>query len=348
MLRLCDDPRANRNPTISHEIRLASRPRGRPALRHFALARTELPPIRDGQMLVRNLYMSLDSYMKARMSDAPSRIPPFRLGEPLEGSAIGEVVASRSDGFSPGDVVTSMQGWREYFLTEAGGVHRVDRSIQPLSAYLGPLGTAGLTAWVGLNLVGGLAKDRVFVSAAAGAVGSVAGQLAKLRGCYVVGSAGSREEVAMLVGELGFDAAFDCTQGSLRKQLHAAAPQGVDVYFDNMGGAHLEAALAVMRPQGRVVACDAVPHYDQFAEPARSFGVRNLSLVISKRLTIRGFVVSDWLYQVPTFIRDVGGYLRDGRLHTNETVIDGIERAPQALIDLVRGHTTGNVIVRLA
>jgi len=328
----------------SREIRLASRPSGWPQAGNFAVAQVDVPPPADGQVLVRNLFMSVDPYMRGRMNDVKSYTPPFQIGQPLEGGAVGEVVESRAPGLSSGDIVTSMRGWRELFAADARDVRRVEQPGPRPSLHLGVLGMTGLTAWVGLNLVEVAAGDLVFVSGAAGAVGSVAGQLAKLRGCYVVGSAGSPEKVRVLVEELGFDAAFDYKNGDIPAQLRAVAPDGIDVYFDNVGGDHLEAALAAMRVRGRIIACGAISRYnDETPQP----GPRNLALVIGKRLVIKGFIVSDWLGLAPEFVKEAAGYIRDGRLRVKETVVDGLERAPQAFIDMLRGENIGKMIVKL-
>jgi NADPH-dependent curcumin reductase CurA len=328
---------------MSRAIVLASRPRGWPVHENFTLTEAELPPPGDGQVLVRNAFMSVDPYMRGRMNDARSYVPPFQLGQPLEGGAVGEVIESRAPGLSAGDLVTSNRGWRDFFVADARELRRVDRTVPP-SMYLGALGMTGLTAWVGLNLVEAKAGDRVFVSAAAGAVGSVAGQLAKLRGCHVVGSAGSPEKVRVLVEELGFDAAFNYKDGPVGEQLKTHAPEGIDVYFDNVGGDHLEAALAAMRVHGRIAACGSISGYN--AESAAA-GPRNMVLIVGKRLTIRGFIVLDWLPQVPQFLDDVAPHVRDGRLRVKETVVDGLDNAPQAFIDLLRGANVGKMIVRL-
>jgi NADPH-dependent curcumin reductase CurA len=326
------------------EITLASRPKGWPTAENFALVRVETPPPADGQVLVRNLYMSVDPYMRGRMNDVRSYVPPFQIGQPLEGAAVGEIVESRAADLKPGDLVTSTRGWRDGFVADAKDVRRVSRSVEPLSAYLGVLGSTGFTAWLGLNLVDVKAGDIVFVSAAAGAVGSVAGQLAKLRGCRVIGAAGSAEKVNVLVNEFGFDAAFNYKDGAIAEQLRVAAPDGIDVYFDNVGGEHLEAALSAMRNHGRIVACGAISRYN---DEAPTPGPRNLFLMIGKRLTMRGFLVFDSMPQMPAFLNEVRPYLAEGRLRAKETVVEGLERAPQAFIDLLRGKNIGKMIVKL-
>jgi NADPH-dependent curcumin reductase CurA len=330
--------------TTSREIRLASRPRGWPTLENFELVTVEVPPPEEGEVLVRNLSISVDPYMRGRMKDVKSYVPPFQVGKPLEGGAVGEVVASRAAGFSPGDVVTSMRGWRELFVAPARELQRVDPRVQPLSAHLGALGATGFTAWIGLELAKIEAGNRVFVSGAAGAVGSIAGQLAKLGGCRVVGSAGGPEKVKVLIEELGFDAAFDYKQGDLEAQLKAAAPDGIDVYFDNVGGPQLEAALAVMRLRGRIIACGAISQYNDETPPP---GPRNLALVIGKRLSMQGFLVFDWNHRQPTFLAEVGTLYAAGKLRAKETVVKGLENAPRAFLDLLRGANIGKMVVQL-
>jgi NADPH-dependent curcumin reductase CurA len=329
------------------EIRLAARPSGEPAPSDFEVASVEVGDPAPGEVVVRNLLMSVDPYMRGRMNDVPSYVPPFRLGEAMTGGAVGEVVASAADGLSEGDVVVHDLGWRELAVLPGARARPVDVSLAPPSAYLGVLGMPGLTAYVGLLDVAALREgDVVFVSGAAGAVGSLAGQLAKLRGHVVVGSAGSPEKVAMLRDELGFDAAFDYHDGPVRRLLRAAAPDGIDVYFDNVGGEHLEAAVGALRVHGRVALCGAVSGYNA-TEPAP--GPRNLALAIGKRLTLRGFIIFDHADRQAAFLEEVAPLLRDGRITARETIVDGgIEAAPQAFIDLLRGANTGKMLVRLA
>ena len=328
----------------TRQIVLAGRPRGFPAPENFAIRPVTLPDPADGQVLVRNLYMSVDPYMRGRMDAARSYIPPFALGQALEGGAIGEVLESSTAGLRRRDVVLSNFGWREHFVANANEVRRVDR-IAPLTAYLGVLGVPGMTAWVGLNLADARPGERVFVSAAAGAVGSIAGQLAKLRGCRVVGSAGSGAKVKLIVEEFGFDAGFNYREGDIAGQLAAAAPEGIDVYFDNVGGEHLEAAISAMRLHGRIVACGAISLANAVEAPP---GPRNLALVIGKRLTIRGFILMDWLDKTQDFLREVGGLLAAGKLRVRETIVEGLDQAPQAFLDMLRGANVGKMLVKLA
>ena len=328
----------------SREIRLASRPVGTPRPDNFTLAETQIAPPKDGEVLVRNLFMSVDPYMRGRMNDTKSYVPPFEIGKPLSGAAVGEVVESFASGFKPGDAVLSNLGWREGFVTTANQLRPLNRAIEPLSVYLGALGITGMTAWVGLRLVDVKASDVVFVSGAAGAVGSIAGQLAKIYGCRVIGSAGSEEKIRFLRDECGFDVAFNYKTEDTLEQLKAAAPDGIDVYFDNVGGETLQAALSVLRVNGRIAACGSISGYNnEKPQP----GPTNLHNIITKRLTIKGFIVSDWLHQLGAFQTEVGGYYQSGRLKHQETAVSGIEHAVDAFMGLFTGSNTGKMVVKL-
>lgn len=329
----------------SREIRLASRPKGHPNAGNFTMAQVVLEPLQDGQVLVRNLYMSVDPYMRGRMNDAKSYVPPFELGKPLSGGAVGEVIESRAKEFKPGDTVVSFLGWREYCIARPQELHSVGRDIHPLSVYLGVLGMTGMTAWAGLQLVDVKAGDVIYISGAAGAVGSVAGQLAKLRGCRVIGSAGSAEKVTFLRTDCGFDSAFDYKRGPILEQLNRATPDGIDVYFDNVGGEALEAALSALRVHGRIIACGAISGYNEETLPP---GPSNLFYMVTKRLTMKGLIVSDWLDRQSEFEKEVGGYFRAGKLKHKETVLEGIERAVDAFIGLFQGQNVGKMVVKLA
>jgi NADPH-dependent curcumin reductase CurA len=330
----------------AREIQLAARPVGEPKPTDFRLAEVGVGDPQDGEVLVRNLVMSVDPYMRGRMNDRRSYVPPFELGSALTGGAVGEVVASRADGLAEGDLVLHGLGWREYAVVAARHVRRVDPDVAPPSAFLGVLGMPGLTAYAGLLDVGGLRDgDVVFVSGAAGAVGSLAGQIAKLRGHVVVGSAGSQEKAAYVRDELGFDAAFNYRDGAVSELLGAAAPDGIDLYFDNVGGEHLEAAIGALRLHGRIAMCGSISAYNATEPPP---GPRNMFQFVAKRLTLRGFLVRDHEQRRADFEREVGGWLREGRIVARETVVEGIEQAPQAFIDLLRGANTGKMLVRLA
>src|ERR1022692_882010 len=329
----------------SREIRLVSRPSGMPTAANFTQTQIELPPLPDQQVLVRNLFMSVDPYMRGRMNDGKSYLPPFELGKPLDGGAVGEVIESRAGEFKPGDAVTSNFGWRECFMASPKELHPVSRESQPLSVYLGALGMTGMTAWAGLNLVEVKAGDVIFISGAAGAVGNVAGQLAKLRGCRVIGSAGSAEKVRFLREECGFDNVFNYKAGPVLEQLNREAPDGIDVYFDNVGGETLEAALSALRLNGRIIACGGISGYN--SETPRP-GPSNLFNIITKRLTMRGFIVSDWLDRRAEFEEEVGAYFKAGKVKNKETVVKGIDQAPAAFIGLFQGQNVGKMVVELA
>jgi len=330
----------------SREIRLASRPEGEPQPSNFELAETDVAAPAEGELVVRNTFMSVDPYMRGRMNDAKSYTPPWQIGQALDGGALGEVVESRADGFEPGDVVVHGLGWRELAVLPANRAQKIT-PIEGVSdsAFLGVLGMPGFTAYAGLLDVAELKPDDVvFVSGAAGAVGSLAGQIAKLRGNpRVIGSAGSPEKVAWLTDELGFDAAFDYHDGKVAHLLRDAAPDGIDVYFDNVGGEHLEAALFAFNERGRAALCGAISGYN-----GNPYGVRNLFLAVGKRLMLRGFIVGDHADRRPAFLEEVGAWVRDGKVKFRETIVEGgVEVAPQAFIDLLRGANTGKMLVKL-
>lgn len=332
-------------PTRTREIQLASRPSGAPTPANFRLMEVDLPELKDGEILVRNTVMSVDPYMRGRMNDVKSYVPPFQIDQPLDGGAVGTVIASRSDEFAEGQSVLHGLGWREHAILPAGRATAVDTSDLRDSSYLGVLGMPGLTAYAGLMAAAEFQPgDAVFVSGAAGAVGSLVGQIARLSGASrVVGSAGSAAKVERLI-ELGFDAAFDYHEGSVRDSLKKAAPDGIDVYFDNVGGDHLEAAISALNVDGRVAMCGAISQYNA-TEPACA--PRNLALAIGKRLTLRGFIVGKYSDMRDEFLSVVGPWLADGSIQWDETVREGLENAPQAFIDLLAGANTGKMIVRL-
>ena len=333
-------------PGISKEVHIVSYPHGEASASDFAVVEVPVPEPADGQVLVHNRFISVDPYMRGRMRDAESYAPPFALGEVMTGLSVGEVVASESSGFAVGDIVLHDLGWREYALGEATAFHSIADGEAPLSAWLGVLGMVGLTAWVGVLEIAALRPgDVVFVSGAAGAVGSLAGQIARLHGAArVVGSAGSAAKVAYLRDELGFDAAFDYHEGPVARRLAEVAPQGIDVYYDNVGGEHLEAAIGALRPHGRAALCGAISQYDAVEPPP---GPRNLALMVGKRLTLRGFLVGDHAASRPAFLKEVGGWLAEGRIRLAETIVDGVENAPEAFIGLMRGENVGKMLVRV-
>jgi NADPH-dependent curcumin reductase CurA len=329
----------------AREIRLASRPVGWPTEDTFEFADVELATPGTGQVLVRNTFMSVDPYMRGRMNDAKSYVPPFEIGRALDGGAVGEVVESGVDGVSAGDLVLHGAGWRSHSLvSEFTPLKPVD-GVSP-SHFLGALGMPALTAYVGLLDIASFTEgDTVFVSGAAGAVGSVAGQIARLKGARrVIGSAGSAEKVAHLTGTLGFDAAFNYRDGDVNGQLAAAAPKGIDVYFDNVGGDHLEAAINALRKNGRVAACGSISGYNEKELPP---GPRNLHVIVGKRLSLRGFIVMDHHDRHEAMLAEVGPWLANGDLVAEETVTDGLDNAPKAFLGMLRGENTGKAVVRL-
>jgi NADPH-dependent curcumin reductase CurA len=333
-------------PQTTRQIRLVSRPNGWPTHDDFELVEVGIPDLRPGQVLVRNSVMSVDPYMRGRMNDTKSYIPPFRLGEPLDGGAVGEVVASESESVAVGDTVQHQLGWREHAVLEARHVRRIDTSQVHASAYLGVLGMPGLTAYAGLVRIAEVAEgDTVFVSGAAGAVGSLAGQIARNLGAgRVIGSAGSAEKVAHVVDELGFDDAFDYHDGTVARQLRHHAPDGLDVYFDNVGGDHLEGAIATMKDFGRIALCGAIGQYNATeATP----GPRNMWLVVTRRLRLQGFIVTDHNDLAKEYLTAASEWIRDGRLRFKETYVDGIDHAVDAFLDLHRGANIGKMLVRL-
>ena len=327
------------------EIHLASRPLGWPSEDDFCLTEVEVAEPQAGELLVRNQVMSVDPYMRGRMNEIPSYVPPFDIGRPLEGGAVGTVIESGSALFAAGDVVLHQAGWREYAVVPEDAATRVDPGLAPPSAYLGVLGMPGLTAYAGILDVAAMQPGEVvFVSAAAGAVGSAAGQIARLRGAgRVVGSAGSPEKVEYLRG-IGFDAAFDYHDGALRRSLRTAAPDGIDVYFDNVGGRQLEVAIGAMHPHGRIAMCGAISMYNADEPPAAP---RNLALSMGKRLTLRGFLAGDFAHLRDQFIAEAAGWLHDGELHYRETFAEGLQAAPRAFLDMMRGRNLGKMLVRL-
>ena len=327
---------------VGREVRLLARPHGFPNEELFEVAAGPVAEPAEGQVLIRNAFFSVDPYMRPRMNDVPSYVPPFVLGEAMTGGAVGQVTVSRNPRWSEGDWVVHQLGWREWALSDGSGLRVVDPAAAPVSTALGILGMTGFTAWYGLFEIGRPKEGEiVFVSGAAGAVGSAAGQMARIAGCRVVGSAGSAEKVAW-AQELGFEGAFDYHEHSPRQGLAELAPDGIDIYFDNVGGDQLEAAIGALRTFGRVVACGSISRYND-AEAAP--GPRNLFMVVTRRLRIQGYIISDHGDRFAEFARQAAEWVEDGRLRYRETIVEGIENAPKAFLGLLRGENVGKMLV---
>jgi NADPH-dependent curcumin reductase CurA len=324
---------------VSRTIVLRARPEGEPKESDFELRDEPEREPGDGEVLVRNVFVSVDPYMRSRMSGVRTYVDPYGVGDPIDGGAVGRVVASRFDGVAEGDWVLSMLGWRERGVAPGETLRRLDPAAAPPSTALGVLGMPGFTAWVGLVDIGNVKEgETIYVSGAAGAVGSAAAQIAKLKGLRVIGSAGSSEKVEWL-RSLGVDA-FDYRETPPREALR----DGIDVFFDNVGGEQLEAALFALRPFGRVVACGSISRYnDERPEP----GPRNLALVVTKRLRIQGFIILDHRARFRDFVAEVAPWVRDGSLQYRETILDGLESVPAAFAGLFHGDNVGKMLVRV-
>ncbi len=332
--------------TTSREVRLKSRPEGLPTAANFEVAAVDLPAPGPGEVQVRNHFMSVDPYMRGRMYDRPSYVPPFQIGEALQGGAVGEVVASNDPAFAVGDAVQSMWGWREAFNAPANTLQKLDTSSGlPLQAFLGVAGMPGMTAYAGLLRVGGLKDgDVVFVSAAAGAVGSVVCQIAKIKGHTVIGSAGGPEKAAFLKS-IGVDHVIDYKAvPDLKAALREAAPKGIDVYFENVGGEHLEAAIDSARPFARFALCGMISQYNETGEPK---GPSNIIQAVGKSLRLEGFIVSNHYDMLPDFLRDMSAWIGSGQLQWKDTVDEGIDNSAGAFIKLFKGENMGKMLVKL-
>jgi NADPH-dependent curcumin reductase CurA len=329
--------------TTSREIRLASRPSGSAALENFQLAEVALPTLAEGKVRVRNLWMSVDPYMRGRMRNYESYLPPFEIGRPLEGAAVGEVVASHASQFKPGDIVLSMLGWRDIFDADPVALNKPSVPVASSEMYLGICGNVGHTAYIGLKEIIGLEQgETVFISAAAGAVGSIACQIARLLGATVIASAGGAEKVEY-VRRLGVEHVIDYKNTSdLARALRDLAPQGIDAYFDNVGGEHLDAALTSARNFARFALCGMISDYD-----GAGTAPQNLLMAIEKRLLLRGFLVSDHLASRPAFIQQMNQWITSGDVVAKETVEFGIEQAPAAFLKLFSGGNVGKMLVKL-
>lgn len=332
---------------ISREIQLRNRPVGVPTESNFELVEVAVRPPVDGEVLIKNVFISVDPYMRGRMNDSKSYTPPFQIGETIAGGAIGQVELSNSEDFQTGEFVLNFSGWRTYFVSNGAGLTKIDPSFAPIQSFLGALGMPGMTAYIGLLKIGQPKENEtVYVSAASGAVGSIVCQIAKIKGCRVVGSAGSDRKVDWLLNTLGIDAAFNYKKaGNLGTTLKKLCPKGVDIYFENVGGEHLEAVLFNMNPFGRIPVCGMISQYNQ-TEPQP--GPSNLSLVIGKRLLLQGFIVSDHYDQYSQFQADMAKWIKKDQIKWEETIIEGIENTPQAFIGLFTGGNLGKMVVKVS
>ncbi|MFC9977978.1 NADP-dependent oxidoreductase [Spirillospora sp. NPDC127200] len=340
------DAPARDRPRIGREVHLLARPHGEPRLDQFGLVEREVPDPGEGQILVRNTWMSVDPYMRGRMNDAPSYIPPFGLGVVMDGAAVGEVIESGSAALAPGTTVSHFLGWRDYAVLDASEATVVDTALAPPQEYLGALGSTGLTAYAAMTRVAPVRHgDTVYVSAAAGAVGSVAGQLARRFGAVkVIGSTRGAGKAARLVEDFGFDIGLDREDGPIAEQLAQAAPEGIDVYLDNVGGDHLEAAIASARTGARFALVGAISQYNATGPVP---GAHNLYTAYSKELTLRGLLVNSYFPLFPEWTERAAGWLADGSLHTARTVVQGLSQAPAALLGVLRGANIGKMLVHL-
>lgn len=328
---------------INRRIVLASRPQGAVTVDNFRLEQAPLAGLAEGQIRVRNLYLSIDPYMRGRMNDAKSYAEPVALGDVMIGATVGEVVESKHASLAVGDKVTGMFGWQDFGTSDGAGVRKLDDTHVPLTAYLGAAGMPGVTAWYGLNkIIAPRAGQTVVVSAASGAVGSVVGQLAKLGGCRAVGIAGGADKCRYVVEELGFDACVDYKAGNLFRDLKAATPDGVEGYFENVGGEALDATLSRMNPFGRIALCGMIAGYDGQPVP-----LKQPSILLTMRLLVQGFIVSEHLECWPEALGTLATLVARGKLHYRESIVDGLEHAPDALIGLLHGKNFGKQLVKI-
>ena len=335
---------------VNHKVVLSARPQGEPKESDFRLEEVPVSKPGTGEMLLRTIYLSLDPYMRGRMNAGPSYAPPVEIGAVMAGGTVCQVESSRLDRFQAGDIVEAYTGWQEFAISDGRGVRKLDTSLAPISTALGVLGMPGMTAWAGLTNIGQpKAGETVVVAAASGAVGSVVGQLAKVKGCRAVGIAGGERKCSYVLDELGLDACIDHRSPDFGQALREACPKGIDVYFENVGGAVFDAVLPLLNNFARVPVCGLIAHYNATGLPT---GVDRLPLlmghILTKRLNLRGFIVFDFANQQSDFLAEVAPLVRDGRIKYREDIIDGIEKAPRALIGLLRGENFGKMLVRVS
>ncbi len=335
--------------SINRQILFASHPEGEPRPENFQYAETPVPEPGPGELLLRNKYLSLDPYMRGRMSTAKSYAKGFELGRPLGGGTVSEVVASNNSKFAPGDLVQAMGGWQDFALSSGEGLMKIDPTIAPVTTALGVLGMPGMTAYTGLASIGQPKPgETLVVAAAAGPVGSTVGQIAKIKGCRVVGIAAANK-LGFLKDELGFDMALDRRSPSLKDELREACPNGIDVYFENVGGAVWDAVMPLLNDFARIPVCGLIAHYNDTQVPPGPDRLPQLMrMTLTKRLRIQGFIVWDFREQLPDFLRDVGAWLREGKIKYREDIVEGLEKAPEAFIGLLKGENFGKLIVKIA
>lgn len=334
----------------NRRILLASRPTGEPSEADFTLSAAEVGDPQPGQMLLRTLWLSLDPYMRGRMRTDKSYAPPVGIGEVMVGGAVSEVIASKLENFAQGDIVEGRTGWQEYALSDGAGMQKVNPELAPISTALGVLGMPGRTAYFGLLSVGQPKPgETVVVSAAAGAVGAIVGQLAKLKGCRVVGIAGAREKCDYVVNELGFDACISHHEPDFAHHLEKACPKGIDVYFENVGGKVFEAVLPLLNDFARIPLCGLIAHYNETQLPEGPNQVpRLMRAMLTRRLTVRGFISSDFAQQQELFINDMSRWVREGHIKYREDIVEGLENAPRAFQKLFRGENFGKLLIKVA
>ncbi len=330
--------------TTNMQVLLASRPVGWVTEENFKIVNTPVANPAEEQILVRNHYLSLDPYMRGRMNDAKSYAAKQELDQVMVGRTVGEVIESKNPKFKVGDIVTGAYGWQQYGCSDGAGVNKVDVSRVPMSAYLGVIGMPGVTAWIGLlDICQPKSGETVVVSAAAGAVGSAVGQIAKLKGCRAVGIAGGKQKCDYVVKELGFDACIDYKAGKLNEDLKAATPNGIDCYFENVGGEILDAVLRRTNPFSRIAVCGQISQYNA-TEP---YGVQTFHAILTNRIKVQGFIVGDRMNLWPQALKDLAGWVASGKLKYRETVAQGLENAPKAFVGLLKGQNFGKQLVKL-
>lgn len=330
---------------MNKSILLKNRPSGKPSLEDFQIIEDEKPMAKDGEILLKTLFVSVDPYLRGRMRDEPSYIEPFKLHEPIESGIIAEVIDSHNPNFSKGDYVNGMLKWKEYQVAIGTGLNKIDKSVAPPSVFLGILGLTGITAYLGLEKIGKLKSgDTLLVSGAAGAVGSVVGQIGKIHGCRVVGIAGSNDKIKHLL-DLGFDEGINYkTTENLKKAIAEKCSNGVDVYFDNVGGEILDAALANINKFGRVINCGAISLYNATEKPV---GPRPEGILIKKSVLMQGFTVRDYVKEFGPAIKQLSEWLNEGKISYSETMVEGFENIPKAFLDLFEGKNEGKMIVKV-